>query len=323
VTAFQVLVLAACMLGAAFHAGIETGMISIHRMRLRHFVRHGVPGTRILQFFLDNPDRLLGTTLVGTNICVVVTSIVSASLAVRLIGDWGELVSTGVMALVVLVFCEYLPKAWFHSRPLQRCRRFARPLRTSEFVLRPLAAATVWLTRWLVRGPSKAFSRPSPFVTREDLKILAREGERDGVLSPRERFMIHRVFELGAKTARDAMVPRHEMTTVFADTPLHDFLDTVRRTQFTRYPVVDRESGRFTGVVNFFYVMSAHPEDLSQPVSSFARAPLFVPEDMPADEIFPRLRRYRQPLCLVTREPAEVTGLLTTEDVLEEIVGEL
>jgi len=312
-----------CMAGAAFFAGMETGVISIHRMRLRHFVRQGTRGVKILQGFLDNSDRLLGTTLVGTNICIVVASVLTASVAARLLGGWGEAVSTIALSILVLFFSEYLPKAWFHSRPLERCRRFAGLLRAAELVLRPLSNTVIWLTRWLVPGSSKPFSRPAPFVTKEDLKILAREGEKNGMLSSRERLMIHRVFELSGKRAGDVMIPRSEMTLVQSDTLISEFFKLARSSGFTRMPVYDRQKAEFTGIINVFFVLSEQPHDSGKTVAEFMRPPLFVPKDMPADDIFPRLRRFRQPMCLVKNEKSEVAGLITTEDLLEEIVGEL
>jgi len=319
----EIILIAVCMVGSAFFSGIETGVISIHRMKLRHFVREGMPGARILQSFLENTDRLLGTTLVGTNICVVVVSVVSASLAVDLVGAWGETLATVLTAIAVLVFCEYLPKAWFQTRPLERCGRFAGLLRLSEIIFRPISAGIVWLTRLFVGGSSREYPESVPFVTRDDLKILAREGEKEGILSPRERFMIHRVFELSGKTAGQIMIPRKDMTVVSRDTTLEGFFEIARQSNFTRLPVLEADSDSFVGVLNVFYILSKRSVAEGQAMGDFARPPLFVPEDMPVDDILPRMRRSRQPLCLVKNAQGQVTGLITTEDILEEIVGAL
>jgi putative hemolysin len=317
------LIIIACMAGSAFFSGIETGVISIHRMRLKHFVRRGSRRAAILQGYLDDSDRLLGTTLVGTNICIVVVSVVAASTAAELVGEWGGAVSTFVMSVLVLAFSEYLPKAWFHSRPLERCRRFAGVLRITELILKPLGVTIIWLTKWLVPGPSRPLSKPPPFVTREDLKVLAREGERDGVLSREERDMIHRVFELSGKRAHEIMIPRKNMTSVRADTTVEEFFGTARSSGFTRMPVCDMATGKFTGVINVFYVLSSSELDASRRASDFVRPALFVSENMPVDDILPRMRRSRQPMCFVTNDESEVVGLITTEDILEEVVGQL
>ena len=319
----QLIVIVLCMGGCAFYAGIETGVISIHRMRLRHSVRQGSRSAKILQDFLSNPDRLLGTTLVGTNITLVMISVMGASLAVHLLGDWGETVSMAVVSVLVLVFCEYLPKAWFHSKPLERCCRYAVPLRLSELVFLPVSAAVIWVTKRLGPGPTASFSQQVPFVTKEDLKFLTSEEEKKGVLSPQESVMIHRVFELSGKRASQIMIPRADMTIVYSDTTIPEFFEIARTSTFTRMPVYDREKKAFIGISNVFYVLSSRPEDRSGTVSGFFRTPLFIPEDMAVDEIFPRLRRFRQPMCLATDVTGNVTGLITTEDILEEIVGKL
>jgi putative hemolysin len=322
----ELLLIALCLVGHAFYAGIETGMISIHRMRLRHFVKQGAPEASMIEAYLHDSDRLLGTTLVGTNLCVVIISVVAASLAVEHLGARGEAISTVGVAVTVLVLGEYLPKAWFHSRPLDRCRRMIRALRASEIVFRPVSWVIVRLTRLLVPGDGgggHAFSRAAPLVTREDLKVLAREGEQDGVLSPRERVMIHRVIELSGKPASQVMVPLEKIARVRADMTVEEFLASARDSGFTRYPVYDETRGVFVGIINVFFVLTAKGLDRHQPVASFIRPPQVVPETMPVDDILPRMRRARQPMCLVANAAGVVTGLVTTEDILEEVVGAL
>jgi putative hemolysin len=321
----ELLLMTLCLIAHAFYSGIETGMISIHRMRLRHFVKQGAPEAAMIEAFLHDSDRLLGTTLVGQNLCVVIISVVAASLAIERLGPSGDAVSTVVVAVTVLVLGEYLPKTWFHSRPLDRCRRTVRVLRASEIVFHPVSWVIVHVTRLLVPGGSggHAFSRAAPLVTREDLKVLAREGEQDGVLSPRERVMIHRVIELSGKPARQVMVPLEKIARVRADMTVEQFLASARDSGFTRYPVYDEARGAFVGIINLFFVLTTRGLDRHQPVSRFIRPPQIVPETMPVDDILPRMRRARQPMCLVADAAGTVTGLITTEDILEEIVGKL
>ncbi len=318
-----ILIILVCMVGAAFFAGIETGVISISRLRLKHSSRQGDAKALILESFANDSDRLLGTTLVGTNICVVVVSVVSASLAVRLLGEGGEAASSPIMALLLLIFCEYLPKAWFHAHPLERCRLFARALLFSEVALRPISGAIVAISRLLTPGEAKSYARTGAFVTREDLKLLARESEKTGALSKRERVMIHRVFELSNKQAGQVMVPLAQIVSVDADLPVDECLARARASGFTRLPAVDRATGRFVGVVNVFSVLSSADDHAGKTVRDFMQPPVHIPDSMPVDEILPRMRAKRQPLCLVRDGAQSVIGLLTTEDILSEIVGKL
>lgn len=312
-----------CLLANAFFAGIETGIISIHRLRLRHFVRQGDSGSQLLHEFIENSDRLLGTTLVGNNISLVIISVVVTSLVIEVVPHWGEVISSVLVSILVLVFGEYIPKIWFRNRPLDRSRRFVRVLHIAEVIFLPFAKAVIIFTRFLVPGPKDSFSKPVPFVTIEDLKILAQEGEKDGVLSSVERNMIHRVFELSDKTAGQIMTPADKMTYVDSNMTVLDFFDVARESQYTRVPVWDEEAEKYIGILNVYYLLSLAPESHRKPVKEFVRPPLFISESVPVDEIFPRLRRSRQPVGLVKNDKDEVLGLLTTEDILEEIVGKL
>jgi putative hemolysin len=319
------LLIVVCMICQSFFSGIETGVISIHRMRLRHFVRKNRLGARTLQHYLENPDRLLGTTLVGTNICVVIISVTASSIVTGFpeAKGWGQPVSAAITTIMLLIFGEFLPKAWFHSRPLERCQRYAGVLKFAEMIFLPISITIVWLTKLLVPGPSESFSKPAPFVTREDLKQLAREGEKDGVLSSKERFMITRVFGLSGKRACQIMIPRADMTIVDSNMTIEEFHKTARNSKYTRMPVFDKSKGEFIGLINVFNVLSVKPGDMRKSVSLFSRPPLFIDENMPVDDIFPHMRRSRQPTCLVKDSKGKVTGLITTEDILEEIVGDL
>jgi putative hemolysin len=320
--ALLLVIILICMIAHAFFAGIETGVISIHRMRLRHFVRQGSTNARILESFVANFDRLLGTTLVGANICVVVISVVAASLAVRLNLPGGEATSSVIMAIFIIIFAEYLPKAWFHSRPLERSERFAGLLRLAEIFFMPISFCIIRIARLLSPGDKKSFTKPDPFVTREDLKVLAKEGEKDGVLSAKERDMIHRVIELSGKRAEDVMVSRDKMTLAYDDMTIPEFYDLARDSGLTRMPVFNKTSETFTGIINVFLVLWDNNAEAHTTIADFVRPTQTISSIMPVDDILPRMRRGRQPMSLVERDGA-VVGLITTEDILRTIVGKL
>lgn len=309
-----------CMILGAFFAGIETGVISIHRVRLRHLVEHKLRRARILQNFLDHPDRLLTTVLVGENLCVVVCSISAASLATKIVPVWGAAASSIVVTILVLIFSEYLPKAWFQSRPLERSLPFADVLQASSYVLRPVGVVIHWLTDWLV--PKAHNPRIlKPFVTREDLKTLTRELSQHGAISADERAMIDRVLALSSRTAGKVMKQRESIVKVDSAATVGELLEAARQSGFRRYPVYAAADKRFIGIVNVEDVLAADRMDLTCGVTDFMRSPQFVPDYMPADEIIPRMRRAQQPMLLVTDAHSQVVGLVTTEDVLSEIVN--
>lgn len=322
---FEVLGLLVCLLcvvASGFFSGIETGAISIHPVRLKHRIKEGDPGAETLQGYVENTDRLLGTTLVGSNLCTVIASVISTSIAVSMFGPIGEGIASVITMLMVLVFAEYLPKVWFHSRPTLRCLKFVGALRFSEIALRPLSFACVGISKRIIPG-KVSFGLPGLFATKEDLKHLTDEGADHGALSHRERYMIHRVFELSGKTASQIMKPRNEMVHVDSNATREQFFEIARKTGYTRFPVFDAGKGDYVGIVNVFHVLSPQVDNPAETVSGFARPPFFVAPDMPVDDILPLMRRNRQPVCLVRDASGKVVGMLTTEDILEEIVGAL
>lgn len=316
----HILLITAFLILHAFFAGIETGIISIHRLRLRHYVRKGSRRARVLETFVENFDRLLGTTLIGTNLCVVMNSVLAASLALQISLPGAQTTSSIAISIAVIIFCEYLPKAWFQARPIERCQRFATALLTAEWLLRPFSIIVIAIAKLLSPG-ERTFYRPTAVISREDLKVLAREGEMDGVLSSKERFMIHRVIELSSTPVIRIMTPLDEMITVQEDMPLETLYQIARDTGLTRFPV-QNQAGTYTGVVNVCYILSLVGPQGEGTIVDYTRPLKVIASTTKVDGVLPIMRRSRQPLCLVEKEN-EIVGLVTTEDILRVIVGKL
>lgn len=314
--------IAFCMLCSALFSGLETGIVSIHRLRLKHRARMGSRSARMLERFLDSPDRLLGTVLVGTNICNVLVSTATASLTIQLAGEWAQPISGLILGITVLILCEYLPKAWFHSKALDRSQSFAGMLRISEILFLPISATVMAFSKLLTFGSEMEKQRHQDlFLTRDNLLHILRDSEARGELSSMERNMISRVMYLPRMKARDIMIPIDEVTCVKDTMPLCQFFETARETGFTRFPVRHGDNGTFSGVINVFFVLSHKGNSEATSLGDFMSRPLKIRADCPVDGILPRLRHFRQPMGLVTNAKEEVIGIVTTEDVLEEIVS--
>lgn len=305
----------------AFFAGIETGIISIHRLRLQHYIRKGSKPARVLEIFTNDFDRLLGTTLIGTNLCVVMNSILAASMALQTGLPGAQATSSVTISIIVIIFCEYLPKAWFQARPIDRCQRFATTLVAAEWLLRPFSFCIITLAKLLSPG-QRTFYRPTTVISKDDLKLLAREGELSGVLSSRERYMIDRVIELSSTQASEIMTPIERIVSVKTDMPLTQLYDIARETGLTRFPVQDAD-GNFTGTVNVCYILSILGTKPAGKVHEHARPIHTIPASTKVDAVLPMMRRARQPLSLIKDNEKNIIGLITTEDVLRVIVGTL
>lgn len=319
--ASQLILLVASLGGAAFFAGIETGVISINRLRLQHLVRRQVPGAAIIRHFLAHPNLLLGTTLVGTNLLYVNSAIVAASIGRQLYGTAGTAIAGVLIALIILVFCEYIPKAWFQAAPARRVLPFARLLRLASWMLRPISFGVIKILHWALPRHRAGDVDNKLLVTREELLHLARESAQTGILTRYESEMIHGVFALTHKTCATLMTPRHDMVTVPATATPAEILDVARAKVFNRLPVYDPAQQLFVGIVHVFDLLADTDPD-GKTAADYMRPPQQVASYLPVDHLLPRMRVTRLPLFLVTDERHEVVGLITLEDVLQEITGE-
>jgi CBS domain containing-hemolysin-like protein len=319
----QISLILICIFGEALYSGMETGIISIRRIRLHHHVKLGNKKALILKNFLDNPDHLLGTTLVGTNLCIVITSVLTSNLAVQYWGVWGKTVSAFLISAVLLVVSEYIPKAWFQARPYDNCIKFAGFLEWSWHIFKPIGMLVTQIARLIVPVKISEKQMLSILASRTELKVLASEGVTYGEITPEERTMIHRAIELSEKTARKIMVPIEKSTVIKSNITKKEFLELSASSEYTRYPVFDAEQNKFIGVINMFDVIASAELDSENTLESLVKEIVLIPADLPADEVVPLFRRGRQPIGLVVNPQKKVVGLITTEDILEQIVGTL
>ena len=317
----EIFLLFFCLVGSAFFAGIETGVISINRLRLQHLVRRQVPGAQIIRHFLTHSDLLLGTTLIGTNLLHVVSAVLAASIGHGLFGAPGAVAAGALLAIVILVFCEYIPKAWFQAAPARRTLPFARLLRAASWILRPLTFVVTAIIRGILPRRDTKRVDDKMLVSREELLHLAREGEQSGVLTKHESEMIHGVFELTHKTCSVLMTPRDKMAIVPATATPEEILALARVREFNRLPVFDAAQKSFVGIVHIFDILSDDAPG-GKTAADYMRPPQLVASYLPVDHLLPRMRVTRLPLFLVTDDRYEVIGLITLEDVLREVTGE-
>ena len=317
----EIFLLLFCLVGAAFFAGVETGVISINRLRLQHLVRRQVKGAAIIRHFLTHSDLLLGTTLIGTNLLHVVSAVLAASIGHHIYGAAGAAAAGLLLLVVTLVCCEYIPKAWFQAAPARRTLPFAPLLRATAWFLRPLSFLVNHVVRWTLPRRDAKEVEDKMLVSREELLHLAREGEQSGVLTRHESEMIHGVFELTHKTCATLMTPRDKMASVPATATPAEILALARTREFNRLPVYDAEHKSFVGVVHIFDLL-ADDAPAGKTAADYMRPPQLVASYLPVDHLLPRMRVTRLPLFLVTDDRYEVIGLITLEDVLREVTGE-
>jgi len=312
------------VLASAFFAGAETGLISLNRVRLRHEVERKNRRAMILNGFVENSERLLGTTLFGTNLANVLVGVYASALATRLFGGGNfcvEFTTALVASALLLVFGEIVPKTLFRHYSHRLCMTIADALNAIAWLCAPMVSVVGFFMHLFVRVGGGTEAPKSFFVTREELKHLAREGEAGGALTADEREMIDGVFDFPYKTVYDVMVPMSKTVTATRDIPVAELFGLSQRTGFARFPVRDGE--KIIGVVNVYEILFENTGSAVRTAGELMQKPQFVASTERVNRVLPVLRASRHPICIVVSPEGKHVGIVTIEDIVEEIVGDV
>jgi len=321
-----VAVLAGCIAVQAFFAASEIALVSADELKARAAGERGDERSRMLGELLDNRDRLLALTLTGTNLAMVVAAVLFTSF-IHQVRPHLVYLAPFILTPIILLLGEWIPKLLTLGNPQSFALFAARPLRFLAAVLAPLLAAETVMSRLLRRLAGVPADAASVFMSREDLARLMRrrpsepsEQAHDAIL-PAEQLMISRIFRFSRAEARKAMVPLVGVDAVEEETSLAAVIETVRREGFSRIPVFRGRITDIVGVVHVFDLLQA--PDLSRPVSEVMRPVSYFPESMPLDEALVAMQRTGENLAVIVDEYGGAAGILTLEDLIEEIVGSI
>lgn len=320
IVVLQSIILVLCLALCAFFAGMETGVIAVNRLRVMHKERKGSKNAGIISGYLKKPDTLLGTTLVGTNLVSVMISTFSAQIAETFFGVAGSGVAAVVSTLAVLFFGEFLPKAWFTSRPLERCLPLAGVMKFFEWCLFPLSWLTMRLTACFVTGGKE--QDKAVFLSRDDILWLTHDSEAAGRISMLERLMINRVLALQLKSAADIMTPMEKTRRLLCGDKISSAVTAVRESGHLKLPVFTA-GGKCTGILYVQDVLKMCVDDEDSVIDRYLRKPFFVRSDMRADDILPVMRKSGHRMAIVRDRSGKSLGIVTISGLLKILVGDL
>ncbi len=315
--------LALAILLSAFFSGIETGVISLSRIHLRQREEKGDQRAAMLSNLLRKPERLLATVLLGNNLVNVTVTMLFLIWTVRQMGiSKAQYVTPLVITPILLIFGEILPKALFRHRADTLASAFARPLQGIMATLSPGVAALMRLTSRLSSSLGGAEKR-SPFLSREDIRLMFIEGEEAGAIEEEEREMIKGVIDFGTTTAREIMVPRIDIVAVSDDAGWEEISDVFERSGHSRLPVYHEKIDEIIGMLYVFDLMRAGKPQTGRSIRELIRPVAFVPESKKVQDLLHEFRQRQMFMAIVVDEYGGTAGLATLEDVLEEIFGEI
>jgi CBS domain containing-hemolysin-like protein len=311
------------LLMSACFSGVETGLISLNRITLRQKEEKGDGRAIILSKLLRRPEHLLATILVGNNF-VNVTATMIFLIWAR--GIWGitraEFMTTLVLTPLILVFGEILPKAIFRHRADTLSPAFARPLRAVEVFFSPIVATLRQATNRLT-SLLGGFEKRSPFISREDVRLMFIEGEEHGVIEEEEREMIKGVIDFGMTTVREIIVPRIDMVAARDDSTWEEVFEIFEKHGHSRLPVYQEKIDDIVGIVYIFDLMRAGRPTEGESIKEFIRPVAFIPESKKVLDLLHDFRQKQMFMAIVVDEYGGTAGLVTLEDLIEEIFGEI
>ena len=320
------LILILVVLSAVF-SGMETALVSLSEMKVRRRIedakKHLAP--RMLVLWRDRPNDVLATLLIGNNLVNITASALATDLTNRLLGDtgWGIAVAVGATTMLVLVFGEVVPKTFAKHNP----ERFLVLLWFVGLVYTlfyPLMRVLVALTRHFVRAMGGETEAQGAMVTEEDIEEMVRIGKSDGSMSPVATKLLTGIFELDDKVAREVMVPRTDMKVLHIDATTDEVVEMVATSGYSRYPVYKDNIDDIVGVVYAKdFLSSAMARGCLEPprVAEIMRKPMVRPWNIPVQDLLMEMQRERVHLAVIASEYGGVAGLLTLEDIVEEVFG--
>lgn len=305
-----------CSLVSFVFSGIEAGLLSMNRVRLRHRVKLRDRAAIVLNRLLAHPERLLVTVLIVTNLMNAFALTLATDELVRLFGNRGYLIALAVALPFYVVCLELLPKSLFRRFPYRAVAFLATPLRFADVLLSPLHFVGQGIVRLLFgRRPA---NQQKLFVAREDFKYLTIESERTGALGQAERQMIHNVVDFRAVTAQQVMVPLEKVRTIPASAAVEDLIARSRAENLDRWPVVN-DRGQIAGLVQIFDI--ALDRRSRGVVETFQRRIVKVTPNEPAYSIVRKLRAARTTLAAVIDNDGRSLGIVTWEDLIQRLVA--
>ena len=312
---------------SAFFSSSEIAMFSLADHRVESLAEEGGTGTLLKRLRAD-PHRLLVTILVGNNLVNIAMSSIATGLLAYYLGNGGlavAIATIGITALVLL-FGESAPKSYAIENTESWALRISRPLKWAETVLLPLVVLFDYLTRAVNRFTGGRSAIETSYVTRQEIRDIIETGEREGVLDEEEREMLQRTLRFNRTIAKEVMTPRLDMTAVSKDASIEEAIETCIQSGHARTPVYEGSLDNVIGVVHIRDLVrdlnygeldtDVHLEDLIEPT-------LHVPESKNVDELLAEMRDERMHMVIVIDEFGTTEGLVTMEDLTEEIVGEI
>jgi gliding motility-associated protein GldE len=308
---------------SGFFSGSETALMSVNRVKIRHLAQEGDSKAKTVDNLLDQPDKLLTTILVGNNLINIAASSIATALAIALFGNKGVGIATGVVTLFILIFGEITPKSFATQNPILASKWVAKYIKIFSYIFAPFIKVLTFITSFIIRAYGGTPQQKKPFVTEEEIKKFVNVGEREGVIEADEKEMINSIFDFDDTIVKEIMIPRIDMICVNIETPIEELIDIIIDMGYSRVPVYNGTVDNIVGIVYAKDLLNLFDKRENVEIKKIMRPAYYVPETKEVDSLLTELRKQKIHMAIILDEYGGTEGLVTIEDLLEEIVGDI
>jgi len=302
----------------------ETSIIGLSKIKLRHMLHKGIKQAQSIQRLMGKMDKVIAAILIGNNIVNIAISSIVTGIFVQIYGyRWGVVVSTFITTLVLLIFCEMTPKI-FTAKHTEKVALLTAPIMEIVIkILKPLIVFFIWISNFLLKIFGLSTLKKSPLITAEELKIIIEIGHEEGILTQEQRKMLHRIFEFGDTQLIDIMVPKEKIIAVDINISSDDLLNIFVEEGHARLPVYKGHKDHIVGIVyaqDLLYILREKSLFLLQDLLHEAS---FVSSSTRVNDLLKRFQAEKMQMAIIVDKDKKTLGLVTLEDLIEEIVGEI
>ena len=301
----------------------ETALMALSKIRIRHMVEDGVKGAKLVEKLTQDPNKLLGAILIGNNIVNILASSLATTLFVNAFGASGVGIATAVMTVLVLIFGEITPKSIAKQKSEQVALKVSKPISIIVKLFKPFIGIFTFISSGFIRllgGNPKA---SEPFITEEELRTMVGVSEEEGVLEDVEKEMIFNVFDFADSQAKDVMVQRVNIVAVDSDATYEEVLDVIKKEQFSRIPVYNQTIDDIIGMLYVKDLIIAGQNKDNFKVTDYMREPYYTFEFKKIKKLFNEMKKTRNHISVVLDEYGGTVGIVTIEDLIEEVFGDI
>ena len=320
----QIVLLAILLVASGFFSASETALMSLSKIRIRYMKEEGIKGAKLVGSLIEDSNNLLTSILVGNNVVNIAATSISTSLFLSIFQEKGVPIATAVMTILVLIFGEITPKTIAVNNTEKVALLVSRPIKIIITILKPVVWIFNIITKVIFKILGVQDKGIQPYITEEELKTMVNVSHEEGVLEIEEREIINNVFQFGDMQAKEAMVQRLDIIAINVEDTYDEIMDLFKHEKLSRLPVYEESIDNIIGILNIKDVVFLEDDEIDNfNIKDYVREAFFTYEFKKITQLLEEMKKDKSQMAIVVDEYGATAGLITIEDLVEVIVGDI